>query len=95
MADEKKMVPGINVGERVRVRRNGDQYWMTGEVIRNDDRLCEVVRDDVPPHKTYRNNGGSMTTLVVEEEPLHVYIFGENDAGYIKDKNIRVEKITN
>ena len=83
MANE-KFIPGINVGDLVRVTRGGQV--MTGIVIRNDAITCEINRDDVPTFAEYKNPKGYMYALRVEHKPQKIHLFGDR-AG------IKVEKI--
>lgn len=82
---EEKFIPGINVGDLVRVTRGGQV--MTGVVVRNDASTCEINRDDVPAFKEYHNPKGYRYALRVEHTPQKIHIFGTGNA------DVRVEKI--
>lgn len=86
MANEKKMVPGIDVGDRVKVTRPGFKT-MTGKVVRNDEMSCEIDRDDIPMNCEFENPRGYKNALHVKRSPCKIHLFGTGNS------DIMVEKI--
>ena len=80
MNAEKKIVPNINVGDRVQAHYQGcNAPKMTGIVIRNDETCCIIRRDDVPEVRQYHNTGGRLCTVKSNVVPQCIYIFGDNE----------------
>lgn len=84
--NEKRFIPGIDVGNRVKVTRNGENS-MTGRVVRNDEMSFEVERDDIPANLEYANPYGSRQELWVQHTAFNLQLFGSGN------EDIKVEKI--
>jgi hypothetical protein len=74
MSNEKKKISGINIGDRVIVKRPG-QKAMTGKVVRNDEMAFEVDRDDVPAH-----------VVDGKKVPYKIHIFGTGSSDIVVKK---------